>query len=589
MGESLAATCLTSSGLPAAWAGQVAWTVLDTDFRNGQHFLDIWNAWATDSARPDMLHYVGIAPHVPRSGAVQPAPLPRITASEQHRELLRALTELGADPEPGFHRILLSQGQVSLTLCLGAVEVLLSEHVFQADTLIARAPADKWTAQLLARRCRRGTRFVMVLPSGDGSPPTESPPASLVLRGAGFQVDPSAPQANELTGRFDPPWEMRTGRRPLRLCTPAAGRCAVIGAGLTGAAVAHSLALRGWTVSVVDQENSPAGGASGLPAGLAAPHVSVDDSPRSRLSRSGIHLTLQHARRLLTHGQDWEHSGVLERRPDGESRWHAQAAWLKPRSLVGAWLDQPAIRFTGNTQISALHLDKGVWSLQDTQDRRIGPFEMVVLTNAADSASLLKQVHAPDSPRSLPGADLLDKVTAIQRVHGTLSHGIYAETIPDIPAVPVNGNGCFIPGVPGAGAQQWCVGSTYELDPYLAADLGSQHMENMYRLKHLLPGMGQDLADTLDRGPVAQWSATRCVTHDRLPLVGPVGTDDFASLWLCVGMGSRGLSFASLCAELLVSRICAEPLPVEFRLARRLDVNRVRRKRHAGQTTSETV
>lgn len=84
---------------------------------------------------------------------------------------------------------------------------------------------------------------------------------------------------------------------------------------------------------------------------------------------------------------------------------------------------------------------------------------------------------------------------------------VHAETIPDIPAVPVNGNGCFIPGVPGAGGQQWCIGSTYELDPYIAADLGSQHMENMDRLKHLLPGMGQDLADTLDRGPVTQWSA----------------------------------------------------------------------------------
>jgi tRNA 5-methylaminomethyl-2-thiouridine biosynthesis bifunctional protein len=43
-------------------------------------------------------------------------------------------------------------------------------------------------------------------------------------------------------------------------------------------------------------------------------------------------------------------------------------------------------------------------------------------------------------------------------------------------------------------------------------------------------------------------------------------------------MGSRGLSFAALCAELLVARLCAEPLPVEFSLSRNLDANRVRRK-----------
>ena len=32
-------------------------------------------------------------------------------------------------------------------------------------------------------------------------------------------------------------------------------------------------------------------------------------------------------------------------------------------------------------------------------------------------------------------------------------------------------------------------------------------------------------------------------------------------------MGSRGLSFAALCAELLVARLHGEPLPVEQRLA----------------------
>jgi tRNA 5-methylaminomethyl-2-thiouridine biosynthesis bifunctional protein len=43
-------------------------------------------------------------------------------------------------------------------------------------------------------------------------------------------------------------------------------------------------------------------------------------------------------------------------------------------------------------------------------------------------------------------------------------------------------------------------------------------------------------------------------------------------------MGSRGLSFSALCAELLAARLGAEPLPVEFSLSRSLDVNRVRRK-----------
>jgi tRNA 5-methylaminomethyl-2-thiouridine biosynthesis bifunctional protein len=35
-------------------------------------------------------------------------------------------------------------------------------------------------------------------------------------------------------------------------------------------------------------------------------------------------------------------------------------------------------------------------------------------------------------------------------------------------------------------------------------------------------------------------------------------------------MGSRGLTFAALCAELLAARLHAEPLPVEQRLAHAL-------------------
>jgi len=39
------------------------------------------------------------------------------------------------------------------------------------------------------------------------------------------------------------------------------------------------------------------------------------------------------------------------------------------------------------------------------------------------------------------------------------------------------------------------------------------------------------------------------------------------------------LSFSALCAELLVARLGAEPLPVEFSLSGSLDANRARRLR----------
>ena len=44
-------------------------------------------------------------------------------------------------------------------------------------------------------------------------------------------------------------------------------------------------------------------------------------------------------------------------------------------------------------------------------------------------------------------------------------------------------------------------------------------------------------------------------------------------------MGSRGLGFAALCAELIAARIGSEPLPIEARLAKNLDLHRPRRQR----------
>ena len=41
-------------------------------------------------------------------------------------------------------------------------------------------------------------------------------------------------------------------------------------------------------------------------------------------------------------------------------------------------------------------------------------------------------------------------------------------------------------------------------------------------------------------------------------------------------MGSRGLTFAALCGELLAARLHGEPLPLERRLADALDTERSR-------------
>lgn len=539
---------LACCGLPAAWAGLHAWTVLDTDFQDGQHFLNTWRTWQNDPKRPRMLHYVGIACAAPVfSGS------PALSAQ---------VARLG----PGFHRLLLDQAQVSLTLCLGDVAAMLAEQGFQADTLFARESADRWEIQALARRCKRGTRFQMAAGSTQD--------LSNLLSAAGFQTEASSSDTAMCIGRFDPQWAIPNSRTANHQVHTLPARCAVIGAGITGASVAHALAVRGWQVSVFDQAAHPAAGASSLPVGLAVPHVSVDNNPRSRLSLSGTRLLHQHAGQLLVLGQDWDPTGVTERRSDGSTVWHDQACWIRPAQLVQAYLAVPGIRFTGSSKVASLSRGNSAWHLRDAVAHHLGEFDAVVIANAMGCTELLNGLHSMEAI----GPELRDKLTALQPFHGTLSHGRYTERICGLPETPVNGNGCFIPNIPSAEGAQWFAGSTFVADAVLAANGTAQHAANMERLQQLLPEQGAHLVETLNRGPVALWSSTRCVTHDRLPLVGAVDGACDPGLWLCVGMGSRGLSFSALCAELLVARLGAEPLPIAASLARSVDVNRVRRR-----------
>jgi tRNA 5-methylaminomethyl-2-thiouridine biosynthesis bifunctional protein len=150
------------------------------------------------------------------------------------------------------------------------------------------------------------------------------------------------------------------------------------------------------------------------------------------------------------------------------------------------------------------------------------------------------------------------------------------------PPFPVNGNGSFLPRIPTEDGFQWLAGATFETDATALCPVSAQHRSNLERLSRLLPATAAALACVLGSDAegdftLSHWSGTRCASHDRLPLVGPLQAAAPYSLWMSAGMGSRGLSFSAVCAELLVAQLCAEPWPLEQRLARSLDVRRTRR------------
>ena len=561
----------TDSRLDAAdrWAGQEAWCVLHTAFDQGAHFLHTWAAWRADPLRPQRLHYVAVASAPPVLAGV-PHPAHACVPDECVQALLAQCWGL----LPGQHRLVFENGQVLLTLCIGPTQAVLREQQFEADAVVLAPsaaepdPWDDWAVKALVRCCRRGTRLTLWQPQ---------PSVQHSLRQCGFVLQDTAGDSMQPQhGVFNPRWELKTTREPWRRARAAPQSCAVIGAGLAGASVAASLARRGWQVQVLDQASSPAAGASGLPAGLAVPHVSVDDCVLSRLSRSGVRLSLQQARQLLIAGQDWAPSGVHEYLFDVSAqqptRWHPHAAWIKPGALVRAWLAQPGIQFQGGVQVHTLQRSAAGWTLLDPAGHAITTVARVVLANATGALPLLQRMQAAQPALALG----LHQLPAVYGVRGLVSWAPHdaPETRP-FPPGPVNGSGSLIPHVPFDGGACWFVGASYQpLGPPEWPD-DKNHGANVLRLEKLQPALFEALTPVLEAGALQAWKGVRCVTADRLPMVGSLQDLD-QSLWMCAGMGSRGLSHAALCAELLAAQWAGESLPMEASLAQALHARRRR-------------
>jgi tRNA 5-methylaminomethyl-2-thiouridine biosynthesis bifunctional protein len=576
---------LGGCGLPEAWIGQPQWLILETGFGLGLNFLTTWQAWQADANRPRMLHFVSVEAHPVGAEDL-------LRAAGAYPELRPLAEELIAQWHgllPGFHRLAFDEGRVLLTLCIGDVQPMLRAQRFEADSIFLDGFSPQqnpamWspdTLKAVSRFARQGTGLATW---------TYARAVRDTLAQNGFQLErrPGLPPKRDcLGGVFAPAWTVRRrGPAPERIETP--GRCAVIGAGLAGAAVASSLARRGWQVTVLDAAGSPASGASGLPVGVLAPHVSPDDALLSRLTRAGIRATWLELERLLEEGRDWRASGVLERRPEGDTRvptgwsdsgpneswpanagqlmaaglpaeapalWHARAGWVRPSRLIEAWLREPGVAFRGNAPVARLARSADSWQLFDAADQLLAEADRVVIAAGFESG------------RFAPGLPL-------QSVRGQVAWGRMASDLA-LPATPLNGDGHLIAHVPDAdGALLWLAGATFDRDSTDLAPTAADSDANRERLARLHPAAATSLAPAFDSGEVHTWVGVRCASGDRRPLVGPLDAGA-AGLWACTALGSRGLSFAALCAELLAAQWHGEPLPLPATLAKALGTQRL--------------
>jgi tRNA 5-methylaminomethyl-2-thiouridine biosynthesis bifunctional protein len=549
---------LAGTDLPKRWQGSDNFTVLETGFGLGLNFLATWQAWRSDPARGRRLHFVSVEKHplTVSDLAVQLRAYPELTLVAG--ELVAAWPML----VPGCHRLHFEDGSVTLTLLFGDVHDLdqlsLQANAIFLDGFSPARNTAMWTPQvmqILARKAAANVQLATWSVAGEVRRGLES---------AGFDV--------EKRPGFGSKREMLTARlackaephRPTIRCV------AVIGAGLAGTGVTQRLAERGMRVTLFDSGLQLAQNASGNPVGVYRPLFSRDDNRAARLSRAAFCYAMHHWDRLamFSHNPHWLSCGVVQiARDEAEAlKWRETLAdyptqyikalsaneitelagidasqggyhvplggWICPPSLCAAQVASHPERVDLRLDTTVTKLERGTsgWLLTLDAQSTAMEFDAVILANANEATQFV-----PDLP--------------LRPVRGQLTY-LPQGSIPALHQV-IAREGYVTPAVEG----MHVLGASYDFDDTSTDPSAASHTSNLQRLSGLLPGYETKFALSALEGRVG----FRATTSDRLPIMGELEPGLFAF----TGLGSRGIVWSALGAELLASLITGEPLPVE--------------------------
>ena len=592
---------IAGNDMPARWRGRDRFVILETGFGFGLDFLATWQAWRDDPQACRRLHFVSLEPHpftaddLARAHAAWP-------------ELTDLAGELrGAWPPliPGIHRLHLAGGRLTLTLVLGDVVNGLrgldaAVDAFFVDGFPAAIDQESSASEFcraLARLAAPGATLAARSVAGHLGEALADVEFDLAER-PGF-----AGHGRFLSGRF-------RSRRPSRHVPPADRRALVIGAGIAGSTTAHRLATAGWQVTVLDAHAAPGEGASGNLAGVLRPLPSADDNRLSRLTRAGYLAT----RALLQTLPDarWSPCGVLHlgREPGHEAQQRKAVAalgwpetvlryvtaaeagallgrplstggwlfpgggWVQPASLCRAALaSSERIALRMNTPIAGLQRAGDGWQALAADGTVVAEAPVAIIAGGAAATRFGQLCWLPQ-----------------RAARGQVSHLPPASAL-SLPMV-VCKYGYAAPVVDG-----WqLIGATLQAGDDDAGMRLADHRDNLARLEMMLPGS----TAAIDPATLGGRVGFRPMSPDRLPIVGPV--PDIAAvattsrlhslprlpgLWCVQGFGARGIVWSELMADLLVSRLEGNPLPLENDLAAAVDPGRFLIKGSRGPASTD--
>ncbi|MBU2964972.1 bifunctional tRNA (5-methylaminomethyl-2-thiouridine)(34)-methyltransferase MnmD/FAD-dependent 5-carboxymethylaminomethyl-2-thiouridine(34) oxidoreductase MnmC [Amphritea sp. 2_MG-2023] len=605
---------LDSNQLPERFATASTFTIAETGFGTGLNFLATWKLFREQAPASAKLHFISVEKY--------PIALD---------DLIKALAlwpELSMFSEqlivqypchsPGFHQLSFDDGRIMLTLMLGDAIDCYRQLEARVDAwfLDGFAPSknpEMWCAELfqqIGRLSHTDTTFATFTCAGI---------VKRGLRDVGFPVKKVAGFGRKremLVGTYSPEVETRSapaeGPSWFQLPYKHTGdkTAIVIGAGIAGCSTAHSLAKRGWKVTLVDKNSKIAAEGSGNHQGALYAKLPIEPIPTSRIHLSGFLYSSHFLTQNLADRNDiWSPCGLLQLAAhDKEKTKHQklaesgnyprsvvryveqteaskiagtavsnsglffpEAGWVTP-PLLCEWLcEHPNITVITSTQIKRLVRDDHQWHCY-TQHGQALTAAVTIIASAADSVAFEQTNHLP-----------------VQNIRGQVSITAKNADLPALDTVLCS-EGYISPTQQG----RYCFGATFELkDP--ATDIReSGHQHNLTKITNMAPNLGEALAQYHVHNPLSGRVGFRCASPDKLPIVGPAPVfstfiEDYArlrhdaktvidtapqhypGLFVNLAHGSKGLISCPISGELIATMLENEPLPLEKELIDKLN------------------
>lgn len=592
---------LKGNQLPRAWQGKDQFVIAETGFGTGLNFLATWQAWKNDAQACKTLHYISVEKH--------PIPKQQLTKLlAVWPELADLSSQLLAQYPPvlaGFHRLHFAEHQLHLTLCFAEASSALNDLGAQVDAwyLDGFSPAknsDLWSPTLFKAVAEHSK------PQATLATFTVAGQVRRDLQAAGFTCEKRegfGQKREMLTAR----WEGRAVKqleaawfsRPL--LNPPSKVATVIGAGIAGCQIAYALAQRGWQVQLIERQLAIAQEASGNRAGVVSPKMTAEPDWGERFYRQAfLYATRQLQHLAKTDRQlamDWQPCGSLQLNHDASElkRWHAlqarslpsdflqlvdattasklagiplnvggsyfpQGAYLYPKSLCQTLIKHPNIQVQTSTEaLSLTRTDYQTWQVLNQSQEVITDSSVVILASGKDVTQFAQSHFLP--------------LLAVRGQSSQAAASPYTQQL----KIALGHEGYLTPAIQDA----HIFGATFERGQTLPSLKSEDDTLNYAQLEHYLPEFAAKL------GAIeSSHAAIRMTTPDRYPYVGPLPEPALfrqayagiqhgqkhkawpaapyqAGLFISAGYGSRGLSTAALCSELLAAVINGEPFPLE--------------------------